>query len=93
MICPSCGEDPCGQYARCDWDDDYDEDICDCEYEDYDVIEGTATCYKCWSKRHVSSEEWRRLEKAQAEYDLMCEEWNKEQPTTPDEPVGDGIPF
>jgi hypothetical protein len=72
---------------------DFDDDICDHEYEDYDVIEGTATCYKCWHRRHVTSEEWRRLEKAQAEYDLMCEDWDKEQPVASDEPVGDGIPF
>lgn len=76
------------------FDDDYSYG-CDCADADYDIIEGTAKCWECGRRWHVSSEEWRRLEKAQREYD----EWEAQQP--PPEPPSserrpirdDEIPF
>ena len=74
------------------FDDDYSYG-CDCSEPDYNIIEGTAKCWDCGRRWHVSSEEWRRLEKAQREYD----EWDAQQQSEPPAQIrplsDDEIPF
>lgn len=81
-----------------EWDhyDDYDEPY-PCDHIDYeaDILTGIATCDMC-GHRWMQTDQQRAAErKAQAAYDKMCEEWDRNPPEPPLtlQPTGDDIPF
>lgn len=49
---------------------------CDCYETDIDILEGVETCYTCGTRRYISSERLKQLEKLQYEYDQWCCEQN-----------------
>lgn len=63
--------------AQCQADDEaYDDETSDCdcwEYEHIDPLTGCATCGQCGSKRYISADQMREIERLQAEYDALVE--------------------
>lgn len=64
-----------GSHDVMDWGPD---DCCDHEDFDRDILTGSATCWRCGYRWHMTSDEIDRLQKAQAEYDELCEQWDRE---------------
>lgn len=61
--------------------DDNDDDYCD--HGDYhtDILTGRATCNYCDHRWYLTSEQIKRDQELEAEYQIRCEEWNAEAET------------
>jgi hypothetical protein len=71
-----------GSYATNNPDpyDDYDDDEqCDHDDEDMDILSGYAFCWRCGSRRSISDDEIKAQEAHEAAYARMEAQWNRWQ--------------
>lgn len=59
-----------------DWGDD---EHCDHEDYDRDILTGTAHCWSCGHKWVQTAAEIEREREAQIAYDKLCDQWEREQ--------------
>ena len=53
------------------WDDEHysdEADLCDHDEEDFDILTGRVTCFRCGNSRWLSSEEFQVRAKQEAEF-------------------------
>ena len=66
---------------------DDDEEFCDHDDYEADILTGVATCVCCGYRWDQTAEEIERERQAQIAYDKQCEEWERE--TCPPMPKAD----
>lgn len=59
--------------------DDFDDDICDHDDYDADILTGVATCGMCGARWHQTAEEIAREREAQKHYDEFYADLNQER--------------